>query len=140
MKRGLVIAALIFHCAPAVFSDDRSDAATSAAEKRLATYAERVGGTFRQTFEAASQVEVKNGIGEYEAYVLSAAYLYAYIERCSSIHALLDQGDRWLAETRVGQPPGDPGPLIYVEKATGITYSPKNKRVVDPKSYLKVDI
>jgi hypothetical protein len=139
MNRCLLITACVSYCATAGFSDDQIDVPTSAAEKRLAAYAERVGGMFRQTFETASRIEAKNGIAEYEAYVLSAAYLYAYIERCS-IHALRDQGNRWLAETRVGEPPGDPGPLIYVEKATGITYSPKNKRVVDPKSYLQVDI
>jgi hypothetical protein len=140
MKQYLVIAAFIFHCGPPAFGQDGSDAATVAAEKRLAAYGERVGGSFHGTFEAASRVEVKTGIGEYEAYVLSAAYLYAYIERCSIIHALRDDGDRWLAETHVGEPPGEPGPFIYVEKATGITYSPENKRVVDPKSYLQIDI
>jgi hypothetical protein len=107
--------------------------------ERVAAYAERVGPAFRDTFVAASRIDVKKGIGEFEAYVLSAAYLYAYIERCSSIHGLMDKGAFWVAETRVGNPPGDRGPAIYVEKATGITYSPEHKKVVDPKVYLQFD-
>ncbi len=140
MKHRFLIAACFFLCATVAFGADHSGDAPSVSAKRLAGYADRVGGTFRQTFQAASQIKAKNGIGEYEAYVLSAAYLYAYIERCSSIHALRDQGDRWVAETLVGEPPGGPGPLIYVEKATGATYSRGNKRVVDPSTYLQINI
>jgi cytochrome c1 len=133
MKPSALITMLII-CAGPAFGGDPST--SPEAHKRLVAYEERVGGTFIHVWKAAAAVQAKNGIGEYEAYVLSSAYLYAYISSCSSIHSLKDHGDRWLAETRVGEPPGEPGPPITIEKASGATFSPKKETVVDPKVYL----
>ena len=106
-------------------------------ERRLGDYAERLGHTFRGTWIAASQVNLTDGVDEYDAYVLSAAYLYAHINLCSSIRTLREEPRRWVAETLVGEPPGDPGPPIFVEKVSGATSSPNNKTVTDPKTYLE---
>lgn len=115
-------------------AEEQADAAL---ERRLGEYADRLGGTFRETWVAASRVTVTDGVDEYEAFALSAAYLYAHINQCSSIRTLRDEGARWVAETRVGEPPGDPGPPIFIEKATGVSSSPDNKTVTDPKTYLE---
>ena len=115
-------------------ADDRQDAAL---ERRLAEYAERLGGTFRSTWLTAAQVIVADGVDEYQAFVLGSAYLYAHINRCSDIRTLRDDSTRWMAETLVGEPPGDPGPVIFIDKQTGATSSPDNKTVIDPKSYLE---
>ena len=140
MTRRLLLTASLLAVAALALGGDSASAGTTVPAERLAEYADRLGGGFRQTFEAASKISAKSGIGEYEAYVLSAAYLYAHVELCSTIHGLKDAGDRWVAETRVSEPPGDVGPPIYVEKATGVTHSPQNKRVTDPKSYLETNI
>ena len=133
MKPISVVSVLLLCCAPAFGGDSPAPAE---AQKRLAAYQEQIGPTFIHVWKAAAAVDATNGIGEDEAYVLSAAYLYAYINGCSSIRALHDQGDRWLAETRVGEPPGEPGPPITVEKASGATSAPKVETVRDPKVYL----
>jgi hypothetical protein len=105
----------------------------------VAEYAKRLGSTtFAETWTAASELRLEDGADGYEAYVLSAAYLYAHIDLCSSIRTLRDDGQRWIAETTIGEPPGDPGPPVLVEKATGATSSPNNKIVTDPKTYLEL--
>ena len=124
----ILLSAVIAH------ADDRQD---TALERRLGEYAERVGGTFRSTWLTAAQVIVTDGVDEYEAFVLGSAYLYAHINRCSDIRTLRDDGTRWVAETLVGEPPGDRGPVIFIDKQIGATSSPDNKTVTDPKSYLE---
>ena len=133
MNAFLIVSVLIA-CVASAFGGDSSS--PSEVQQRLAAYQEKIGPTFIDVWKAAAEVNATDGVSEYEAYVLSAAYLYAYINGCSSIHALHDQGDQWSAETRVGVPPGEPGPVITVEKASGATSAPKVETVRDPKVYL----
>ena len=111
-------------------------------DDRVGKYAERLGSsTFRETWVAASRITLTDGADEYEAYVLSAAYLYAYVDGCSRIRTLIDEGRRWVAKTEMGlaqDGPPDAGPPIFVEKATGATTSPENTTITDPKSYLEL--
>ena len=140
MKRFLLLFALLLSCPRTDAESDKDDAARDLA-RRLDVYQERLGGTFRQTWIVASQLKITGDVSEYEAYVLSAAYLYAHIDGCSRVRTLIDEGFRWVADTEVGLGQGgppDPGPPIFVEKATGATSSRNNKTVTDPKTYLEL--
>jgi hypothetical protein len=94
-----------------------------------------VGHTYNDTFRAAARIDPRKGIGACEANVLASAYFFAYIGLCGGTSFPKDHGYCWVAVTAVGYG-GAPGPPVVV-KRTGVTYSPGNPIVQDPKVYLK---
>lgn len=102
-------------------------------EKIYEEYCKRMG---RDTFRAAAKIDVNQGIGEFEAFVLSFAYFDAHVSGCGAVKLPHDNGDTWVSDTLVGVG-AEPGPKIIVEKKTGITYS-EGKPKVDPKTYLEL--
>ncbi len=105
-------------------------------EERHVAYSKRVGNTGDDLLMAASMIDCKNKIGEFEAFVLSAAYFSTYISGCGAPMMPEDKGDTWIVETLVGIGAA-PGPTIIVEKKTGITYAAGKPKISDPKTYLK---
>jgi hypothetical protein len=111
----------------------------TAAGKRMAEYNERIGYTgnaFNNVFRAAARVEVRKPIGEYEAYVLASAYFFSQIGLCGGVHLPKRRGDVWIAETTEGYPSG-PGPRIFIQSKTGVTYAVRYPRITNPREYLK---
>ncbi len=109
--------------------------ADEATEKRRLEYAKNCGG-YEETLRRAAGIQPADGIGESEAYLFARAYFYVYMGLCGGIEMPRQQGDKWVAETRVGYF-GNPGPNITVEKGSGLTYAEKLPKVERPQEYLK---
>jgi hypothetical protein len=107
-----------------------------AAARRQAECNAKLGGTYNDTYRAATRIDPRNGIGECEANVLASAYFSAFISLCGATSFPKDHGYAWVAATAVGYG-GAPGPPVMVKKKTGVTYSPDGPIVKDPKTYLK---
>jgi hypothetical protein len=132
MKFFITICVGIFIASSAI----SAETAANESEKRYADYSKRIGSTYDDTFRAASKIDIKKGIGEFEAFVLSSAYFYVYFGGCGGAKMPQEKGDTWVSDTSVGFA-SQPGPKITVEKKTGVTFSEGKPRISDPKAYLK---
>ncbi|MEY2530395.1 MAG: hypothetical protein QOI96_480 [Verrucomicrobiota bacterium] len=122
----------------ALLTASRSSAAprSAATQNRLDKYWRILEAAGNDTFRVAARIRPSQRIGEFEAYVLASAYFYAFIDACGGVELPIERGDRWIAESCEGYA-GAPGPVIIVDKKTGMTYSPGRHKVRDPKEYLR---
>jgi hypothetical protein len=107
---------------------------TEADRSRANEYERRLAGVDR--FTAATRIDTRTPISEFDAYLLAWAYFLSRISGCGFPELPKDAGDHWIAQTRVGIA-GQPGPHIIIEKSGGATYSPGKPKVSKPKDFAK---
>lgn len=111
----------------------------SAVDDREADYWKRIGSANDDIFRAASKLDPKKAIGEFEAYVLSRAYFDAYFHTCGATKMPQDKGETWVTETVLGYAGMEIGPKITIEKKTGVTRCDDKLKptISDPKTYMQ---
>ena len=111
-------------------------AAARMERKRFWGYEARMGDTDEDIFRTASRIDPHKPIGEYEAFVLSSAYFYAIFGACGGVERVSERGPVWVAGGAIGYA-GSDAPPIFVDKATGATWSKGQEKIANPRSFLK---
>ena len=75
---------------------------TKEEQKRFDNYEERMGASYDGTLRAASRINVRKPIGEFEAWALSNAYFYTVFGLCGGVERITDRGTVWVASGAVG--------------------------------------
>ncbi len=107
---------------------------SEAERKRADNYERRLAGVDR--FTAATRIDTRAPIGEFDAYLLAWAYFLSHISGCGFPELPRNAGDHWIAQTRVGIA-GQPGPEIIIEKTGGATHSPGKPKISSPKDFAR---
>src|SRR4029077_12246143 len=84
---------------------------TEADRTRADDYERRLAGVDR--FTAATRIDTRTPISEFDAYLVAWAYFLSHISGCGFPELPKDAGHHWIAQTRVGYA-GQPGPRIIV--------------------------
>ena len=95
-----------------------------------------MGDTDEDVFRTASRIDARERIGEYEAFVLSSAYFYAVFGDCGGVERVSDRGRVWVAGGAIGIA-GSDAPPIFVDKATGATWSKGQEQIANPRLFAK---
>ena len=109
---------------------------TPAEARRRDSYDRRVGHSWDHWYRAAARIRPKDGIGEFEAYVLANAYRGSQISLCGDVRLPKRRGAHWLASTRIGYGAAS-GPQIIVDAKTGVTHASGYPKIRDSRRYLE---
>lgn len=83
------------------------------------------GGTYQDDFDTLQNVEVSDGINQFEAYTIAKAFFWSNISGCGFTDEPTSENNFWVSKTRIGYA-GIPVESIFINKETGtITWGDK---------------
>jgi hypothetical protein len=105
-----------------------------ARQERLAAYREHFASDLRRLYRAATEVNVADGVQEFEAWVLAQSYLAAWVDPSALIIELKQDPADWIAENMSAATEG-PGPTIRVNRHNGSIRRQGSLQLVWPESF-----
>jgi hypothetical protein len=100
-------------------------------EARFEKVERSLGSTYDGTWKAAAKI-CPGRMNDEQAFVLAKAFFYAYVSGCGAVKLPGDGGKTWNFETLVGFT-ARPGLRIFVDKATGKTWTDSKVQVFNGK-------
>jgi hypothetical protein len=116
--------------------DDAVANAKTEKDKTLAIFEQRIHRNARKKTDISEVFRPKDGVDQFEAYVLALAYFSRNFGACGAVYLPEKKGDHWVVEAVVGSAAA-PVPPAIIDTKNGKLTCEGHLSVSDPLSYLK---